>query len=147
MSNQINDGITLAEFDELCAKAVAVKAKLDELEAEAKVYSKELEAAKGSILSYMKHFEKEKYVHGGATFYTQQRFTVSMPKSDEQRQEFFDYLKEREIFEETITVHSQTLNSFYKSEMEKAVEEGNVDFKIPGLEEPKLVEILVIRKN
>jgi hypothetical protein len=45
-----------------------------------------------------------------------------------------------------ISVNSQTLNSFAKKELEAAKETGDIDFKIPGLGEPTLTEMIALRR-
>jgi hypothetical protein len=44
-----------------------------------------------------------------------------------------------------ISINSQSLNSFYKSELEIAKEQGNVGFKIPGIAEPEVYWTLGMR--
>ena len=43
-------------------------------------------------------------------------------------------LKERGLFDALYTFNATKMNSFYKEELEKAKEEGNVDFEIKGIE-------------
>jgi hypothetical protein len=121
------------------------KSVCDKKEFEFDEEKKKLNTLKEEVLRVLVHHEMDKYVVPYGTINITNRFTVSMPKLEEARNAFFDYLKTMGIFESIITVHSQTLNAFYKSKMEEAINEGNVDFKIPGIAEPKLVQNLTIR--
>jgi hypothetical protein len=141
------DNINVKEFDELCADIIALKAKKDDIERDVSEISAELEEKKDKLLSYFEHYEKEKYYANGFTFYTQTRFPVSLPHDLDSKRAFLDYLKERGIYDELVSVNSQTLNSFYKKEMDKAIEEGNVDFKVPGIAEPKAFKKIMFRKS
>ena len=86
-------------------------------------------------------------VKGFGTYFRKSNFSVKVPKSEVEREAFFGYLKERGIFENMVTVNSMTLNAWFKQEMEAAVEKGDVDFKIPGIEEPKAFFTLQFRKE
>lgn len=44
------------------------------------------------------------------------------------------YLKELGIYESLVTLNAAKMNSYFKAEEEKAKEEQNIDFKIPGME-------------
>lgn len=73
--------------------------------------------------------------HDGHRLYIRTRTSVRVPKTAEDRKAFFDYLKSRNVYEQMITVNSQTLNAFYQGEYEVAQDTGNQDFKIPGIDD------------
>lgn len=74
------------------------------------------------------------------------RLSIKTPKSPEDRAAFFGYIKSKGLFDDMITVHSATLNSFYKDEFDQAKARGDADFKIPGLLEETMTPILWFRK-
>jgi hypothetical protein len=61
-------------------------------------------------------------------------FSVKVPKLQADREAFFAYLREKELFDQMITVNSKTLNSYVKEQRDAALDEGVVDFSIPGIE-------------
>jgi hypothetical protein len=63
------------------------------------------------------------------------RTSVKTPKTPEDKEAFFAYLKNRNLYDSMISVNSQTLNSLYKAELEEATERGDMDFAIPGIKE------------
>ena len=76
---------------------------------------------------------------------------MNLPATPEDKENFFSYLKEKGLFESLITVNSNTLNSFYMREWETVKEHGDpeeaMNFKIPGIQEPKLHEVISFRKK
>jgi hypothetical protein len=80
------------------------------------------------------------------TVYISYRTSVKTPKTPDDRAAFFEYLKSRGLYDQMITVNSQTLNSFYKSEIEEAQGRGQPDFEIPGLSEVTVEPRLGFRK-
>ena len=76
-----------------------------------------------------------------------ERTSVRMPKDNEERKAFFDYLRERGVYDELVSVSSQTLNAFYRSELELAILRGELDFTIPGLNDVLVVPKLTVRKK
>lgn len=140
--------ISLEEFQALGALLWEEKAKLEQLEQVASVQSKEVERLKAKVISCLEAAGLDKFaVAGHGTVFKTQRFTVTVPKDGADRDAFFAYLESKGIFRELITVNSQTLNSYYKKEMEAAIEAGNPDFKVPGIGEPKLSLTLGMRKG
>ena len=65
----------------------------------------------------------------------------------EERKEFFDYLKERELFDSMISINSRTLNTYAKKEAEVAESNGELDFQLPGLYKSDPVATVSLRKT
>lgn len=70
------------------------------------------------------------------------RTSVKTPKTPEDKEAFYTYLKNRGLYDSMISVNSQTLNSLYKAEFEEAMNRGESDFAIPGLKEVTLTPSL-----
>lgn len=82
-------------------------------------------------------------VHGQVT--VAKRFTVRLPKSPEDWEQFWGFLKETGRYESMRTINHQRLNGWYKEELEAAKDAGEL-FQPPGLEPPSFQEILQLRK-
>lgn len=91
--------------------------------------------------------EKSSYDSSFGKIVIQKRFSVRQPKDPEEREKFFNYLREKGLFEDMVSVNSMTLNAYYKQELETARQEGNFDFAIPGLSEPTVVEYVTLRRK
>ncbi len=139
--------ITIKEIEELCGICFSKREEIDQLEAQVKELNAELEGFKEKLLAFLTEFDKTSYdsAHGKIT--VKNIFSVSVPKTPEARKEFYGYLKERNIYEDMTSVHSKTLNAFYKQELEIAMQDGIVDFKIPGLEEPYYKQSLSFKRK
>lgn len=147
--------VTVHQLTELCAEACTLKAAIEAATAEwitpAATRLKEVET---KIQAHMEQSELEKFnVKGYGTFSLQSNFSVKVPGSEEHRAAFFAYLKELGIFDSMITVNSNTLNAWYKQELQtlaakaEAGEDVDPDFKIPGIEDPKDYNTLKFRKE
>jgi hypothetical protein len=82
----------------------------------------------------------------GFNFFVTESSSVKTPKTLEAKRELFKFLESIGLFEEMVSVNSQTLNSFYRSMAEKAAGEGNLDFKLPGVDEPIPYKTLKLRR-
>ena len=137
--------VNLSEFDALCRDIFDKRKEIEAMEEETKKHVAELEKLKTKAMLILKDARKEKFfVEGKGTVYIQDRYTVSMPKEPEKREEFFRYLKENGIFESLATVNHQTLNAYWKQEWEAAGK--NPDFTLPGVGCPTLFQTLAMKK-
>ncbi len=141
------ESIELGDFQELGIQVWKARQAYDEAQRIASEASKTLEDLKAKVLAYMEQYNiKKQHIPGYGTLSTQNRYSVKVPQG-EGKAEFFEFLKERGIFETLATVHSATLNAWYQEEKERAVLEGRVGWTPPGIEEPKLVQTLSFRKG
>lgn len=137
--------INLNEFDTLCKAMFDQRKKVEAMEKELKDETARLEEMKGKVIAIMTDAGKEKYhVDGCGLLYFTNKRTASMPKDPEKRSAFFTYLRDKGIFEDLITVHSQTLTSFWNQEFEAA---NSPDFKIPGIDEPTVRKTLTMKRG
>jgi hypothetical protein len=142
----MDQNISLEKFETLCKEAIELNIEKSKKEEEATSLSKKLTEKKLAIMSYMDSLEKTKYFCEGHTLFFKEDLKISFPEEENAKKEFIDYFG-RDNFYNTAKIHANTLNSWYKAEMEKAAEEKNFEFKVPGIREPQLVKTLVIRKS
>lgn len=74
-----------------------------------------------------------------------ERFAVKMPVDPDVKGELAGYLRDKGAFEALWTINYQSLNSWFKAEMDAAKEAG-VYLDVPGLE-PKSDKFLQFRKG
>jgi hypothetical protein len=88
----------------------------------------------GKLQAKLESLGLEKYSakSGTFTFRMQQGFKV--PADMESKNKFFEFLQSKGVFDELVTVNSQTLNAWAQAEIEAAEVAGNFDFTVPGLE-------------
>lgn len=146
----MQESLTIAQLEELIGESYMVDGEIDRVEKEVlaplRAKLKELD---GRILAELEAEDKTSYKSRYGTVVRMRRYTVRVPATMEDKVEFFQWLntKGREVYWKYATVNSQALNSLYKAEMEVAKEEGNVDFKIPGLGQPELSVTLARRSK
>jgi hypothetical protein len=142
--------MSASELTELCKKHAEWKALLqieeDKL-SEKKQAMKELEY---KILSKLEEAEIKTYkLPTVGTFSIRTNTTWNLPKTEEDRKAYFDYLKKRGVFESMITVNSKKHSSFCKQVLEEMAEEdpyAAADFEIPGVPGKSTYDSLSVRK-
>ena len=139
------DTVTLKEFEEVCAKTFALKAEKERLTKLAKEKGVELLEAQQKVIAYLEEFGKTKYLANSGNVHITERRSVKLPKGDD-KQAFFDYLESKGVLFDMVNINSRTLQGFYNEEMNAALEDGNIDFQVPGIEEPVAVKTLTMKK-
>lgn len=143
------DQITLKELDQLAKDIAEQRNLIESIEETLGAAQLILEKMKSKMIAILEQFGKSSYpIPGGGGVSLVQRMSVALPKTPEEKSAFYTFLKERNIFDEMITVNSQTLNAFYKREFDQAAQEGrSIGFRIPGLPEHKIATTLSIRRG
>lgn len=139
------DDITLDAFEALCAKAYELDTQIKALDQEKKGINETLAQVEQKIMAYMQKYNKTSYKTQYGTIVFAKKFQVKLPETESDKQAMYAYLREKGHFDNLVSVNHMKLNSYYKQELEIAVEEGNIDFKIPGIKEPKVFEYLQLR--
>lgn len=137
------DDITVAEVEKLCAEAFKIRAHVDALEEDAKALKEELNKKQYQIQQYLELFGKSKWDSQAGTIEIREKLSVKIPRSEEDKLSLFGWLKDRGIFNQVVSVNSQTLNALYKAEFEAS--DGLVN--IPGIGEPETYKQIVMRKK
>lgn len=110
------------------------KIKKAELETQIKTLGKVRAEAEQEVI----HILEENHLHTFDGSLLKMTPSVSLgwrvPQTQEDKAAFFDYLKQRGVFMDLVSVNSQTLNSFVKAE--RTLSGGGDDFTLPGLSEP-----------
>lgn len=144
-----NENITMAELDAMGVEFITLDEKIKALEAEAKLLSEEKRKIGDKLMFVFKGSDKTNYQVGGKKLIMSQRASVQTPKTFEEKKAYAKFLREKygdELFWTQFGVHSQTLNAFYKAERDAAIDQGNIDFKIPGIGDETISYQLSVRK-
>ena len=125
----------LQQISQLCKDGFKQKGIIDVIKTDLRKEELRLTIIMESLLPMLKDVDMKSFeVPDFGKVVVDTKISVKVPKDPEKKQEFFNYLKEKGVFEPMATIHSATLNSFYNAELEVAREEGHADFNIPGLE-------------
>lgn len=139
--------IKVEDLDELVSKIERMRHMHDEVKAEASALGNELKALEEKAVGYLKELDRTSFQTKWGTIGFSRIWSVATPKTDKDRQAFFQWMKDKGIYDDYIGVNSQALNKLYRTEMEAAKERGDLmDFQIPGISEPTLFERFSFRK-
>lgn len=122
-----------ATLEQLANELLTAKGEKEELARLEKEAGSKLEAAKKRMVACLSALGVDSAEVAGYSFSLRPKLSVRVPCSEEEREAFFNYLRENGLFEQMISVNSRTLNSWYSAEMDAALENGDIDFKVPGL--------------
>lgn len=140
-------GVTIQELESKIQQLFDEDRAVEEATAECDRRKAIANNTKAWLCAFMSEHRKTSYPSTWGTLVRRTRITYAVPKTTSDRLEFFDYLKKKEVFEGLITVHSQTLNSWVKSEADAAAARGDFDFKVPGLGEPSSHEFVSLTRK
>ena len=132
---------------EATAKAAKLREEIDAMDIELKSKKAKLTDVCDEIKKTLDLAELESVRAHGYLFFKENKTSVSTPKSLEDKKALFDFLQEKGIFLEMVSINSMTLNSLYKSLAEQALAEGILDYKMPGIAEPVNYVNLKIRRS
>jgi len=148
--------ITTEQLDELCVNYAGARNEYEQAKERATDLYNVAESLKGKVVEAMTQAGKSKYyVEGIGTFGFKDKMSVKTPKTLEDKQTLWKYLEEKygsEVVWDKFGINSQTLNSFYNSELEifnDKAKAGEVsgDFHLPGIEAPTAQRDLKITKE
>lgn len=131
----------------MLAEAAELKRSVTELEEELKRKKDTLAVLSEKIVATLEASEVDSVRAHGFLFYIERRSSVTTPKTLEEKRALFDYLREQNIFDEMVSVNSQTLNSLYKQLEAEALERGELEFKLPGVAEPVTYTTLKMKRG
>lgn len=139
--------ISIPEFTALIQEAYDLKQEVAALELQQKGVQEQLSKIQFKILDVMAKTNQTSFKTEFGQVVRNKRFSVKHPKDPDSRKAFFQYLQDKGVFENMVSVNSQTLTSWYNLEMQAAAEKGNVDFSVPGIEPPTYAEYLTMKKG
>lgn len=135
------------ELADLTKEAASLKKEIDAIEVQLKAKKTKLSEYQGQLLKVFEAADLDKISSHGFTFYIERRSSVKTPKTLEDKKRLFDYLDEKGIFMEFASVNSQSLNKLYKTLEKEALDTGEIDFRIPGVDEPTEFEQIKMRRG
>jgi hypothetical protein len=122
---------TIAELTEFCKSIVLKREEVEEFKKQYQEKNTELDKLEARMCETLEALGLTSFDFGQGEVQKRIRTSVRVPHGPE-RDEFFNYLREKNAFDALITVNSQTLNSWYKREVDIAAQSGQV-FNPPGL--------------
>lgn len=142
--------ITVNEIKETIQRLAVVRDEIEKLEEQKKPLNEEKDGLQAKLTLMLKEIGEDSFKSEFGTVSKITELTVTLPKGEE-KQKFFNYLKERGVFEEIATINHQTLNAYYKEQRELAIENGDgmaaLNFSLPGIGQAKSFETIRFRRK
>lgn len=140
--------ITVKELDELHEKIFAQRDKVEEFRALASEQQKLLDQMESQLATALKELGRTSYKSPYGSARIKETWNFKMPADPESKAKFFDFLRERGLFDQYATVNYQSLNSFCRAEKQAAEERGDaLNFSIPGVGDPSLYETVTMTRE
>lgn len=139
---------TVLELDDLVDQIFDQKQKIEEMGAALTEENKRLAQLEFKAAAWLDEIGRETYKGKRGSISIKEKWSFALPKSDEDKQAFFSWMKEKGIFDKYATVHATSYNTLVNEEWEIAKQEGRgMEFSIPGVPEPRFVRLLSTRKG
>lgn len=144
---ETND-ITLSAINKLCQELWAKRLDYDEAKKISSERYKELEEIESKVLAYLSNNELDSFKSSVCAVSVVNKFSVRVPTGEDLKEfiTWYERVNGPGSALEILSVNSQRINAYYKVEQSNAVLRNDLDFKIPGISEPKIVQSLSIRK-
>jgi hypothetical protein len=146
MENQV----TVSDMEALVKSLADKRLEVETLKKPYSQACEELEAIEQKIVGTLEELGKDNYKSEFGTITRVNQWRFNLPKSPEDKAAYFEFLRQKGIFEQMATVNANTHNSFCKEEWEAAKQRDPMEalnFRIPGIEEAKLYRTLSFRKK
>jgi hypothetical protein len=134
--------MTLIELEQMVERAFELKKEVTEQKRIAADLSNELDLLQMKIIEELESADLLAFKSKSGTFSYRYSESFKVPRTPEDKQKFFAYLTEKGVYDELITVNSQTLNSWVKQELEE-----NLDLQIPGLVKSEPYPVASMRRS
>lgn len=126
----LKDSLKVEDLKRYCDLLAEQREKVERVKDGLKIEQELLDKAEAILLAALEKAGLKTFKSPTGSFSVTNTQSVKVP-SGEAKDAFFNYLKEKNMFEALATVHSKTLNSWYNEEVKK-----DAFFKVPGLEDP-----------
>lgn len=148
IAKQAGQPVTVEGLDKLIQELMQEEDFAESVGDFVKDLNKSIAGKEGRIVAVMEEMGRDDYQSDVATIGFDNRWSVNNPATEEDKKLFYNYLRERGIFEAMVSVNSNTLNAYYKRELAEAEERGEgVTFGLPGIGAPKLFKKLRLRRR
>jgi hypothetical protein len=145
--NEESSTVSVADLDFAVREYKALRDVYDEKKKESNIAHEQMEASKATLMTLLSQAGKERYyVEDVGTVSVSKRMVVRMPRDLENKAKLIDYLRQKGIDLEFLTVNHNSLNSWYNEEA-RALAARGLDPVVPGITEVESMEVLSVRKN
>lgn len=145
-TQKISGPVTIEQLEEKAAELRELHDRYDLLKIDMEKLNEKEEKIQRELMGLLEAAEITSYKSKSGLVVMSTLTSVAVPKDKGSKEQFFNYLKEKGIYDEVVNVNSKWLNSYYKKENESAAERGELFFSIPGIGQPFQKSRLSFRK-
>lgn len=142
----MENNISVNDLEKMIAECFLQRNKYDAAKEIASQEHERMEQMQQKIIATLEELNLTSYKSQVGTFGYRYEESFLIPKDLENRQKFFDFLKQKGVYDTMISVNSKTLNAFAKAEMAAEEAAGQLDYQIPGLQKSAPVARATMRK-
>lgn len=140
------------ELDFVVERLSRMTVKVNELEDEITQYNKIISKMKSILVGVLKDLNREDYKSPLGSISIKSLRQVRMPKTAEEKELLFNWMRERDIYDKYATVNARSLQSLFDAEFEAAARDQGekfdpVLFSLPGIEPPTFFDNLKFTKK
>lgn len=146
LTSQEISGQELSCLKRLVDRLAEKRAEHQSIKAQASAVYDECEQLESSIRKAMEAGGLQRFDGDLAAVSLVEKTSVKIPRDQADREAFFNYLREQGIFDQLISVNSQTLNSWWKQEVEVRRAKG-LSEEIPGIKDISVFYNVQVRKK
>jgi len=128
---------------ELCLRMKEQKEVVGALDKQKKEEQKTLDKMQAEIMEHLNAADLKNFDFEEGKVIKAQRTSVKVLD----KYALAEYLKKEGRFDDLFSFNSMTINSYYKEQLEQAIEREDLDFKVEGLSDPVVFEYLQVRKK
>ena len=142
--------VTMQKFDNKIMEYRNAKIAYENAQAEADKLKAIMKNDEAWLIACMNEHKKTSYKSSIGTLIVSKTFTVKLPDSLTAKRAAYGWISAQEgpeKLETMLSINSKTFNKYYREKQEAAFDEGEVDFSIPGVDEPKFIEKFSVRKK
>ncbi len=139
--------MTIDELNELVRTSFELVKKIKAIEdGELKLLKTELSRVDTQMIDVLTQSNLNNFKSPYGSVVRRRNYSVTCPKSNEDKEKLFAWLREKNMFNEYVSVNSNSLKALYNAEKELALESGELDFELPGVGPPTVMESITRRK-
>lgn len=139
--------VSISELTKLIENLTTLRAKYDVMKAELSNCASDVKQVEDKILTILVDSTLPTFKCEFGSVSIRNTKTFKQPESLEEKQKLFEYLREKNVFDEMVSVNSRSLSSWASREVEAAEAEGNFGWVPPGLSAPNEYKQLSLRKK
>jgi len=140
-------GTTVQEFDMFLKNLRAKMDAADLVDAQLSEMNKEVSALKSRAAQMLEEMGRKNFKSPYGMLTRKEHWKHANPQGDVAKKLFIDWLTEKGLFMQYVTVNNNSLNSLLKTELVNAQKLGQMDFLPPGIEAAKLHTTILFPKK